>query len=191
MGQNFATRPVSRWTTVGITTTCREDTAMRDDPAAKAKSVLGDNISGPNHDARITSQYGRYGLEIQINFLEKKGQSLVWSCRYVAEVSARCNEFMYPETVTLQNASSSTERTVEETTLATRSTRPARSSGKSTTASCHKLTQKSCSRCKNSAFPQNEAWRDSTLQQMTSPIPNGFPVKKVPMKDISMESMLE
>ena len=36
---------------------------------------------------------------------------------------------MYPETVTLQNASSSTERKVEETTLATRSTRPARSSG--------------------------------------------------------------
>ena len=48
---------------------CREDIAMRDGPAAEAKSVLGGNtISGPNHDARITSQYGRYGFEIQINF---------------------------------------------------------------------------------------------------------------------------
>ena len=69
VGQNCVTQPVSRWTTVEITTMCREDTAMRDDPAADAKSVLGDNtISGPNHDARITLQYGRYGLQVQIIF---------------------------------------------------------------------------------------------------------------------------
>ena len=80
VGQNCVTQPVSRWTTVEITTTCREDTAMRDGPAAEAKSVLGDNtISGPIHDARITLQYGRYGLQIQINFSVKKGQSLGWS----------------------------------------------------------------------------------------------------------------
>ena len=124
-------------------------------------------------------------------FFVKKGKSLGWSYRYVTEVSARSDESMYPETVTLQNASSSTERTVEETTLATRSTRAARSSGERPTASSHRLIQKSCSRCKNLVFPQNEAWRSSTLQQMTSPITNGFPVKKVPMKDLSMESMLE
>ena len=69
VGQNFVTRPENRWTTVEITIKCREDTAMRDGPAAQAKSVLGDNtISAPNHDARITLQYGRYGLEVQINF---------------------------------------------------------------------------------------------------------------------------
>ena len=71
VGQNFVTRPVSRWTKVEITTTCGEDTAMRDGPAAKC---MGDNtISGPNHDARITLQYGRYGLEVQINFLSEEG----------------------------------------------------------------------------------------------------------------------
>ena len=56
-------RPVILWTKVGITTTCREDTAFRDDPAAEAQSALGSNtISGPIHDARIALQYGRYGL---------------------------------------------------------------------------------------------------------------------------------
>ena len=74
VGQNFVTQPVSRWTTVEITTMCREDTAMRDDPAADAESALGDNtISGPIHDARITLQYGRYGFEIQINFFSEEG----------------------------------------------------------------------------------------------------------------------
>ena len=40
--------------------------------------------------------------------------------RYVTKVSAKYNGSMYPETVTLQNGSSKTERTVEVTTLATR-----------------------------------------------------------------------
>ena len=132
---------------------------MRNDPAADAKSVPGDNtISGPSHDARITSQNGRYGLQVQIFFFfVKKGQSLGWSYRYVTEVSARSDESMYRETVTLPNASSGTERMVEETTLATRSTRAARSSGDRTTASSHRLIQKSCSRCKNLVFSQSEA----------------------------------
>ena len=82
-------------------------------------------------------------------FAVKKGQVLGGHQsgvdRYVTEVSARCDESMYPETVTLQNASSSSERTVEGTTLATRSTSPARSSGERTTNSSHRLVQKSCS----------------------------------------------
>ena len=41
VGQNFGTRPASRWTKVRITTTCGEYSAMRDDPAADGKSVLG------------------------------------------------------------------------------------------------------------------------------------------------------
>ena len=74
VGQNSATQPVSRWTTVETTTMCREDTAMRDGPAADAKSVLGDNtISGPIHDARMSLQYGRYGSDIQINFCSAEG----------------------------------------------------------------------------------------------------------------------
>ena len=38
---------------------------MRDGPADEAKSELGDNTVGPT-----TTQYGRYGLEIQVNFVQ-------------------------------------------------------------------------------------------------------------------------
>ena len=41
VGQNFVTQPVSRWTSMEITTMCREDTAMRDDPEADAKKCTG------------------------------------------------------------------------------------------------------------------------------------------------------
>ena len=79
VGPNFATPPVGRWTTDEITTTCREDTAMSDGLATEAKSVLGDDtISGLIHNARITLQHGRYGLQVSI-FSVKKGQSLGWS----------------------------------------------------------------------------------------------------------------
>ena len=59
---------------------CREDTAMRDDPAADAKSALGDNtISWPIHDARITLQYGRLVYKYRSIFSVKNCQSLGWS----------------------------------------------------------------------------------------------------------------
>ena len=77
-----------------ITTTCREDTAMRDGPAADAKSVLGDNtISGPIYDARIALQYGRYGLEIQINFFSEEGsKSWVVIRRAYTDTLRKCRQ---------------------------------------------------------------------------------------------------
>ena len=47
---------------------------MRDDPAAGAKGAVGNNtIFGPIHDARIKLQYGRYGIEVQIDSLNGDG----------------------------------------------------------------------------------------------------------------------
>ena len=49
------TPPVNLGAKHGITTVRREYSAMRDDPAAEAKGVLGDNtIFGPIDDAKIT-----------------------------------------------------------------------------------------------------------------------------------------
>ena len=55
-------------THLGTATTCREYSAVRDDSTAEAKGVLGDiTIFGPIHDAKITSDDGRYGTEVQVD----------------------------------------------------------------------------------------------------------------------------
>ena len=124
VGQNFVTQPASRWTKVEITTTCREDTAVIVlQPKQKVYWEITPSL-GPSTTQGLLQSMDDMVQKYRSIFLVKKGQSRGWSYRYVTEVSARCNESMYPETVTLQNASSSTERTVEGTTLATRSTSP-------------------------------------------------------------------
>ena len=88
--------------------------------------------------------------------------------RYVTEVSAGCNESMYPETVTLQNASSSSERTVEGTTLATRSTSPARSSGERTTNSSHRLVHEADDIANYKWFPSAESSIERYVNEITA-----------------------
>ena len=95
------TRPVILFTHMGITTTCREYSATRDDSTAQTKGVVGDDTI---HDAKITSHYGRYGIEVQIDSSSGHGsKSLVVISRgvdrHVTEVSARCKQSMCPETV--------------------------------------------------------------------------------------------
>ena len=66
--QYFVTRPVILLTPLGTATTCREDSAMRDDSAVEATCALEDNtIFRPIHDAKITLRYGRYRVEVQID----------------------------------------------------------------------------------------------------------------------------
>ena len=65
VGHFFVTRPALVLEEHGITTTCREYSAKRDDTAAEAKGVLGDNtIFGPIHDARRSLQCGRNWIEV-------------------------------------------------------------------------------------------------------------------------------
>ena len=101
-------------------------------------------------------------------FSVKKGQSLGWSSVGRIQIPARCDEPMYPETVTLQNASSSTERTVEETTLATRSTNPARSSGERTTNSSHRLVHEADDIANNKWFPSAESSIERYVTEITA-----------------------
>ena len=52
----------------------RESSAMRDDPTAEAKGVLGENtIFGPIHNAKISLQCGRYDIEVQVDSLCEDG----------------------------------------------------------------------------------------------------------------------
>ena len=127
VGKYFATRPVILLTELGITTTCRENSTLHDDPTADAIGVLGDDtMFGPIHDAKNTPHNGRYGIEVQFDSVSGDGTKS-WvvisrgADRCVAEVSAGCKQSMHPETVSPQDESSSTERLVEGVGLATRS----------------------------------------------------------------------
>ena len=101
--------PTHRITTIRF---AGEYSALRDDTAAEAKGALGDNtISFPIHDARISLHYGRYGIEVQIDFVSGDG-SKSWAVisrgldRCVTEISAGCKQFMYLEAATRQDATS-------------------------------------------------------------------------------------
>ena len=59
------TRPANLPEEHVIATTCREHAAKRDDPSAEARGVLGVHTR-PVHDARISQQCYRYGIEMQI-----------------------------------------------------------------------------------------------------------------------------
>ena len=72
--QFFVSRPAVLLEQHGITTTFRKYSAMRDDFAAEAKAVLGDNtIFGLIHDAKISLQFGRYSIDVQIDYVGGDG----------------------------------------------------------------------------------------------------------------------
>ena len=125
--QFFVTRPAILLEGHGITTTCREYSAMRDDVAAEAKGVVEDNtIFGPIHNAMISSQYGLCGIEVQIDSVSGDGsKSLVVISRGLhrsnTEITAGCKQSMHPETATQQDASPSSEKSVADVSSATRS----------------------------------------------------------------------
>ena len=97
----------------GITTTCREYSATRDDPATEAKGVLGDDTTcGAIHDAKITLHCGRHGIEVQIDSVSGDGPNswvVISRCvdRYVTEASAGWKQSMFPETIAPKDNSSS------------------------------------------------------------------------------------
>ena len=94
---------------------------------AKQKMHLGENSTfGPIHDAMISLQCGRYGIEAQIDSLSGDGsKSWVVISRgldtHVSEMSVGCKQSMYIETATQQDARSGAERSVADMTFATRS----------------------------------------------------------------------
>ena len=69
VGHHFVIWPQILLEEHGITTSCREYSAMRGDPATEAKGVFTDNrIFGSIHDAKfITLHRGRYGIEVQVD----------------------------------------------------------------------------------------------------------------------------
>ena len=138
---------------------------------------------GPTTDARITLQYGRYGLEIQVIFFSEEGSKswVVISRAFSDTLRKFRQDAMSPWTE--KPSPCSTERTVEETTLATRSTGPARYSGKSTTNSSHKLIQMSCSRWKKLVFSSN--WSLEGFHASTDDIAS---TKWIPSEESSNES---
>ena len=100
MGRYFVTRPVILQTKEGFTTTCREHFAMREDPTAEAKCVLGDDtILGPIHDK--TLDYTMYDTAVRCRslVLNEDGTNS-WAVisrgvgRYVTEISTRCKHSM-------------------------------------------------------------------------------------------------
>ena len=117
VGQCFATRPESLLEQHGITTTFA-NSAMRDDPPAEAKVVLGDStIFGPIHDARVSLPFGRRGIQVLIDSAGGDGsKSWVVISReldtYVTEISEGSKQSVYLETATNQDASSSIEKPV-------------------------------------------------------------------------------
>ena len=121
--QFFGSWPLVLLQQHGITTTFRKYSAMRDDLAAEAKSVLGDNtIFGPIHDAKISLQFGRYGIDVQIDYIGGDGWKS-WVTinrgldRCITDISAWCKQLMYPETATREDASSCNEKSVTDETF--------------------------------------------------------------------------
>ena len=96
-------------------------------PREQPRRVLRSNtIFGPIHDAKITLNNGRYGIEVQIDSVSGDGTKARvvinrGGDRYVTEVSAGCKQSMYPETIAPQSESSSTQHLVADVAFATRS----------------------------------------------------------------------
>ena len=128
VGQLIVTRPAVVLERHGITTTCLESCAMRNDFAAETKKV---NWEIPTmfwriHHAIIALHFERYGIDVQIDFVIEDG-SKSWVVisrgldRGVVDISEGCKQSMHPQTAAQQDKSSSAERSVADMTFATRS----------------------------------------------------------------------
>ena len=100
----FVTRPTFflLLTKHRITTTCREYSAMRDDTTAEAKGVVVGDNNNIFLDAQVPLQFGRYGIEVQIDSVSGDG-SKSWVVisrgldRHVTVISAEYTQHLFPE----------------------------------------------------------------------------------------------
>ena len=106
----------------GITTTCRDYSAMRD--VQPKQKVYWEMIpsAGPSTMFRLHHTMDDTALRCrsipQVEMEHIHGWSSSRSVdRYVTEISAGCNQSVYPENVALQDASSSAEQSVADMVL--------------------------------------------------------------------------
>ena len=119
--------------------------------------------------------------------------------RYVTDISAGCKQFLYPETTAQQDASSGAERSVADTTFATRSeikSLPTRSSEPCKPPVNLLLTylmgkiRRFVQDQRIQFLPPKLAGRDSVLEETLFSKPSEILVVRIPMKSLPYRQMI-
>ena len=124
-GQLFVTRPAIVLEGQGITTTCREYSAMRGDPDAGMKGILREkHLSVPSTMQNSHCNIGRFCIEMLIDSASGDG-SKSWVVislapeRYGTEISANSKLYMFTETATQLDDNCCIEKSVADVAFGT------------------------------------------------------------------------